>query len=673
MNFDDRKRKSWREESGVSEIVGNILILMITVVLFTSIMAFVNQIPIPEQQTKATFDAKITFLADGEKADLTITHTGGDSMEVQKTLILVDIGDITKPYNLTADSNFAGVAKWKINMPWKQLLDGTSYMSRIQVTVVDMIKHAVVWTSQVTGGTGGSPPNIVQRWTDSDKATATPDAVLEWDDFWFYATIDDPDGDLNTSAIWIDTHQLETDLPLGTSTVRKDWTLEGSNVYRWAFLNIQDRKLNASDLDGNLIFIHAWDEAGHESVSTFKMVVTRLPIQPVPDYPDNPAQPVGESGLPAWLTWFSEDHGFGIYAEFLNRTVNPPIPLGIADTNNPTTIFVKNTSVPYYPKVFVRFASLSMTNINTQNRFTVKDVRTGLTIAPVYTGNSTASKPFYPHPTAGGSASIYECQFSTSNLVTGLWSLGLEFKNSPASGKPQLMFNASQTIMFELEGSPMGFIPEIKVTNKPDYSGTWGERNTPFEVSSVDKFKVYVLVSVKDATYPPAPGVAEVRIVDMNGAAEVYGIPPAGAMMSPIKKLDGYTYNFSIDLRLNNGQQWKSGTNSYTLVISKLNDTNEGMYSLSLQIFITGAGSRADFFVGTTGMASGNGNFNTRLYSYYVQNNNLFTTRVLWQSESTPGASTDFTVTALAAGDVDGDGAKDLLMGQAASNELYLF
>jgi hypothetical protein len=97
------------------------------------------------------------------------------------------------------------------------------------------------------------------------------------------------------------------------------------------------------------------------------------------------------------------------------------------------------------------------------------------------------------------------------------------------------------------------------------------------------------------------------------------------------------------------------------------------MYSLSEQVFINGAGARADFFAGTTGMAAGNGNFNTREYAYYIQNSNLFGSRVLWKSESTPSSSTDYTVTAMAVGDIDGNGAKDLLTGLASDNTLMLF
>jgi hypothetical protein len=164
-----------------------------------------------------------------------------------------------------------------------------------------------------------------------------------------------------------------------------------------------------------------------------------------------------------------------------------------------------------------------------------------------------------------------------------------------------------------------------------------------------------------------------VRISDGAKNSEIYGVPPAGSMISRMWRLDSEHYNFSIDLRLNNGVQWRGGNNSYTLSISKLNDSNEGMYSLSEQVFIVGAGARADFFVGTTGMAQGNGNFNTREYAYFVQNNNLFTSRVLWQSESTPSSSSDFTVTAMGVGDIDGDGDRDLLAGMAASNTLFLF
>ena len=40
MDFDQRKRKDWPDDGGVSEVVGNILILMMTVVLFSGKMSY---------------------------------------------------------------------------------------------------------------------------------------------------------------------------------------------------------------------------------------------------------------------------------------------------------------------------------------------------------------------------------------------------------------------------------------------------------------------------------------------------------------------------------------------------------------------------------------------------------------------------------------------------------
>jgi len=82
MDLELRKKKAW-SEFGVSEIIGNILILMITVTLFSGIMAFVQQMPVPEQATKADFAAKVTFWSSGTKANLTVTHTGGDSIKAK--------------------------------------------------------------------------------------------------------------------------------------------------------------------------------------------------------------------------------------------------------------------------------------------------------------------------------------------------------------------------------------------------------------------------------------------------------------------------------------------------------------------------------------------------------------------------------------------------------------
>ena len=668
MDLELRKKKAW-SEFGVSEIVGNILILLITVTLFSGIMAFVQQMPVPQQATKADFAAKVTFSSEGTQANLAVTHTGGASMKATDAIVIVEINSVNKRYDMSDPVyGLKGKTSWSTGVVWTVTLTDTTYTSTISVTVVDLSKKSAVWSSRVSGGSGGNPPNILQRYIDSDPNTQTADPVREWQDFSLFVTITDPDNDLNatTNGIWIDSSQLETDLPASATQYRSDWVRSG-DTYRWDFANIRNRTLSAADLDGKVVFIHAWDKAGHQSVSSFVVsIIQLLPvdtrIEPAPSEPN----PSGDSFLPSYIRWFYDNQGFGIFGErILNGNTT-----GTPETSTIVTSFAKDRLV------FVRFASKVMANILTENKLTLTDIRTGLPVTPLFNGSSSASAPFYPI-SGGGGIYLYESQFNTSPLPAGAYSLEISLKNQPSTGDPQRAYGGDKTIFITDSSSPIMFYPEILLFKDSGYSVPWGNVSSkPYEVSSSDKFKMYVAVKVQDTDTPPTPSVAEVRISDGAKNVELFGVPPSGAMISSINKFSrsgSNYYNFSIDLRLNNGVQWRAGNNTYTLFISKLNDSNEGMYSLSEQVFINGAGSRADFFAGTTGMASGNGNFNTREYAYYIQNSNLFSSRVLWQSESTPASSTDFTVTAMGIGDVDGDGAKDLLAGLASSNKLMLF
>ena len=664
MSLESWRRKPRKEDSGVSEVVGNIMILMITVVLFSSIIAFVQQMPVPEQATKADFAATVTFWSGGTKANLTVTHAGGAVMRAADTAIMVEVDGIADVYNMSSPTQglydqatgLKGTGSWKTGMSWMLVLEDTSYTSKIMVTVIDMSNHMMVWTSQVSGGTGGNPPMILQRYVDSDQTTPTPDPVKEWDNFTLFASITDSDGDLNTAttSIWIDAGQI-----LGAFSGGYDGS--SGNTYWWDFTGIWDSQIDATQLDGKVIYIHASDLAGHESVSTYVMTVTQIPTNTIINPADIPTEESG--GLPAYLTSFwKRTAGFGVYPELYNGSR----PLGVADTNNPTTEF----EVGDY--VFVRFASVEITNVEGMNHVELMDVRTGMEVEVQYNGTSTSDAPFY-RLTVAGSASVFECQFSTANLWPSAFTFFFWLAEEQGPGLPQNSYYDRIMLTVNLDNSTISWVPEMTLFKDAAFASEWGSRTTPFEVSSGDSYKMWVWLSVLNTDNPPSPSVAEVKISDMTGSSELYGIPPAGSMISSIGRYNATIYYFSIDLRLNNGLQWAPGMNSYTIEISRFNDSNEGMYYLSQQVYIRGAGTRADFFVGTAGMAEGNANFNMREYIFYIQNNNLFTSRVMWLYESTPGSSTDFTVTAMATGDIDGDGDKDMLAGIGASNKLLFF
>jgi hypothetical protein len=502
----------------------------------------------------------------------------------------------------------------------------------------------------------------MQRYSDSNYQTPTPDAIKQGDTFSVYVKITDFDGDLDTatSSIYIDASSIGLGPAVGYAEANSSW-------YRW-FFNVGA----TTAMDGKSLIIHASDLAGHQTISSFQLSITILPIEPQYNY--YPAYTeLGNSGLPAYLSFVSGNHGFGVYGEkeLWNLTLGWRS-TGQANTSDARIVFVKDEYV------FIRYASLVMSNVFAENRLVLTDTRTGLTYTPVYNGSSTASAPFYAYPTGGG-AYVYECQFNTSGLLPSAYTMLISLKSQPATGEVQTSFQTQVMISLTQVGSPVGsgLNPEIRVYSNEACTIEWGTKDHPFNISSTQNNKIFAKITVQDANnVPPYPRVAEVRITDLSGSSQVFGVPPAGSMISKILKCDSTHYNFSIDLRLNNGAQWLAGNNSYTLYVSKLNDTNEGMYSLSKQIFIVGYGARAEFFVGTSGMAVGNDNFNTREYIYNLQNGAMFPSKVMWLSESTPSASTDFTTTAMAAGDYDGDGDNDLIAsryGPEGDRKLYLF
>lgn len=650
MNFDSRKRKSWKNDSAVSEIVGNILILMITVTLFSSIIAFVQQMPVPEQQTKADFSGTISFGPGGTTANLTLTHAGGAKMLKKDVLVLVSVDSHSTAYYFVNDTDFHSEV-WSMGIAWTKQLTGTQYTSKVDVTIVDISKSNMIWSSQISGGAGNNPPMILERYVDSNPSTPTPDPVLEHDNFSLFVKIVDPDNDLDRTKVWIDSTQIE-----GAGHSVRHWDAEPSpGVFQWLFNTWTPVDLSASALDGAVIMIHARDLALHESSSAFVMTVTILPVRPVISSSDQGEG--GEGGLPVWLSNKSGRHGYGVYGE--NKSGG--IARGYANVNDKRTSFQKDEMV------FIRVASLDMNDINLLNVVEVEDERTGYLYTPSYVMNSKVTAPFYTH-SSGGNVFIYECKFNTTDLPPGIYAVRMILLR----GDGQFLFNTSFPLRVYQPGFPM-FEPAVWLFKASDRTQLWGTKTSPFEVSG-GTFKIYGSIKVFDTQASPAPSVEGVRIQDFSGTAQVYGKPVSGNMLPAWTPAgNGTAYNFEIDLRYSNGAKWLGGTNSYALQITKMSDANEGLYSLVAQVYVKSYSAHADFFVGTSGIAVGHANFDTKAYLLYIENNNFFTMNPLWSYTNTPSDRNTYTTTAVGLGDISGDGYKDVLIGQDNSNELLYF
>jgi len=660
------KRKSWSDESGVSEIIGNILILMITVVLFSGIMMFVNQMPVPELTTKTDFAASVEFEYETDltlTATLTITHIGGAVMDSTEALVLVSIDEMTEGYRLSEAEDAFTLEEWSMGAEWVMSYNSASPgysalspASSISVTIVDDISHNAVWTSQVSGGMGGTPPTILQRYVDSDVDTISADPVKEYDDFTLFVKVTDLDKDLE--SVWVDSNAIvggeivdSFDEPSsGLVAAEGGW-------FQWHFNDVAD---NAALIDGKTLTICAEDSAGHATKVAYKLSVIELPTDTENIYTYEPPQ---EGGMPSYIKNINDGQGFGVYGQ--NGTT------GTADIEDARTTFARGEWV------FVRVASLYLTNIFGSNDLTFTDSRTDIdfTYLVGWEALSTEALPFYSYA-YGGNVAVYQAVFNTSNMLPGAYSMDMLLKTT---GATNYVFDASQTLYITDVNAPMSYYPIAWTFKDAGYTTQWGDtKTTPFNASATD-YKVYVAMYVQDAVDTASPSVGEVRIVDMVGGTQLYGPPSSGTMISAVTKSasNSTAYIFSIDLRLNNGDKWKTGTNSYTLEIAQFSDSNEGVYSYSRQIFVKASTARSDFFMATNGIYSSKGgstNFISPEYVYYTENNNFFTTRVLYNQENAPSTSPLFYHNAISLGDLDSDGDQDLLVGSnmEASGSSYV-
>ncbi|MGD9962788.1 MAG: type IV pilin, partial [Thermoplasmata archaeon] len=638
------KRKAWSNESGVSEIIGNILILMITVVLFTSIMMFVNQLPVPEMTTKADFSAAVTFDDGGTTATLTVTHIGGATMEAADTILLVSIDGVTYDYTLSEDVNFTQ-DEWSAGVQWIGEFTGTTYSSAITVTIVDGVTHNAVWVSEVSGGMGLTPPNVLQRYVDSNRGTLSVDPVKENDNFTLFVKISDLDGDL--SDVWVD----NTSLPNGVAELpptRPSSVSPEGGWFEWDFNGVTDE---VSEVDGKVLVIYAEDAAGHTTIVPFKLSIIVLPTD-IDFYPAD--QTPQEGGMPSYIKNINEGQGFAVFGENeSSQTAN------ISDRR--TTFYRGET-------VYIRAASMYVNNLEGGNELVLRDARSGVYYTSLVTWEqlSDVDAPFYNYA-YGGNVNVYQCVFNTEGMMPGTYLMHGELR---CTGVVEYSFLFDETLyIWDLDG-PMDYYPAVWVGYDSDFSPLWGyTKTTPFNATGTN-YLMYVSVAVQDAEMDAA-SMGEIRIVDMTGGTQLYGPPGSGEMISTVEYYNDSAYFLTIDLRYSNGDAWKLGTNSYTIQISQFSDDNEGVYAYSLQVFIRAPSSRSDFMVGTNGIYSslgGSTNFISPEYVYHIENNNFFTMRTLYQQDNAPSTSPLYYQNAMALGDLDNDGDLDLLVGSNMDN-----
>ena len=135
----------WKKEGddAVSEVVGNLLILVITVALFSVVLGFVYQIPGPEASIQADVVPMLerTSAVDGT---LHLQHTGGEPLREGETYILVSIDDTPQEFKIS--DGLGGKTVMEPGDTWSMDFLGTvSTSAKIDVKIVDRTSNSLLF------------------------------------------------------------------------------------------------------------------------------------------------------------------------------------------------------------------------------------------------------------------------------------------------------------------------------------------------------------------------------------------------------------------------------------------------------------------------------------------------------------------------------------------------
>ena len=286
------------DRSGVSEVIGTILILAMTVVLFSVIIIWVTAIPTPVAATRLDMLSSMDpiYSAGVEiGVNITLIHQGGESLEPVPTLIYVTAERGTNPpqtdvvtlhlYNglLATPSGLldGSDSVWDIGERWgyKNFLLRSS--DQITVTIVDVFKSIIVWSGPMNAAAGMRPPIFVDKWTDDIRGTDAIDPVQENLGFFLYVKVVDPDGDLNGNSVWATlTMWYGTSDPCSFPQRMHDDGVApdreaGDNIFTLGAISCMSPPFPLLGWDGSIILLNATDAQDHQTTTRFVLKVVQ--------------------------------------------------------------------------------------------------------------------------------------------------------------------------------------------------------------------------------------------------------------------------------------------------------------------------------------------------------------------------------------------------------------
>jgi len=653
-----RRRVKWSRK-GVSEIIGNILILGITVTLFSSVMYFVANMPPPQENAYADFSVAPRWIHGGQ-VSVNITHVGGQELKNSTTRIVFSFNQRQQVLNISDSRNPAIGTNWVTGVTGGfsvNLIPGETGSEPLSIMIIDTDKNNIVWSGTVAGGVVGQgvKPIIGTRGT-------TPSPAYADDQITLFATVTDPDGDLIANSVYIDLSSI------GFSS-QKMRASASSGVFVAGPFAAQ------LEWNGKTVIINATDSKGNQETGLMTLTIY---------------QKGGASG-PSYGP-------YGPYINYSSYMVNGTYPPDASGGESGGaggfvgTAFYYIREADHYStitrvfnpgeRILIEVYSDALDNIGLQNEFTMTNPYNGDPLVP------PSSSSAFGYGGVFGTFHRYNCTFTAPDLGSALV-LPFQIKLKDTTGD---IINIVDYIQIEKSGVLASY-PMLQIYRGNTTTGHFEDTKGNFSLTDT----IYVRILTQDVDSNLANlVVGNIEISDYSGRYIIntppsaftaspnppgYSSPPVSSMfkttLSSINRVAdsttgaGVAYTFFFNPKDAYQGWWLPRTNAYTIRISMISDqgtpVGELYYDITSHINITAPLTTTDIVA-----SIGSGYYTWSSSGAQWTNNKLAwfssTERSDQWNRITISDPTYAGPIGLAMSDIDNDGYNDLIVGYQDPN-----
>ncbi len=220
-------------DDGVSEVVGTLFLLVMTVAFFSIILLWVYGFDSPENETHVNLFPTMDRI-DSDNANVTIIHRGGEPLVGNHIAIIISVqnasySDLLGPY--TYQNGSGGEDEWTVGGTWSMVFTPVPVDAQVDLRVIDIAGESVLLITQLQRGqgTGADAPPIL------GVPIVLPDDELvtdSGDSFYLQAIAVDYNNDLPATGVTADL----TPIWPGLGTVVLEY--KGFDTFRSATINV---------------------------------------------------------------------------------------------------------------------------------------------------------------------------------------------------------------------------------------------------------------------------------------------------------------------------------------------------------------------------------------------------------------------------------------------------